>query len=352
MVPTESSWNLPTGAVCTGVVSRGVGTALALPVTNMRDQRSSDVSAIMADARLADAATSRCSSNLPPQKQGSAIYGSNTDTMGCRALKDAARWKKLHTAKGARSHNAAERASSQAANGRKQNQKNAREGQTQGSKPPIMCWSKKLFPRPQTPMNWGDNFAIRPPTAPASEWSNAWTAALWPVSRPSDLEDEETTFLVNPGRHFLASSDVTSPRCTRRAFGLRTDEFYAFVEPLKTPPSARGAMLTRRHGGVERTRGKHDQVTCQMGYGLIEHSERSNRNLAIVEQRMLAADPRPHQSRISLLDLETSKKKVLKPAVKPSSPPRVSGEVAARALNIPGQHKRNSRWSELVVKQM
>ena len=30
----------------------------------------------------------------------------------------------------------------------------------------------------------------------------------------------------------------------------------------------------------------------------------------------------------------------------------VSGEVAARALNIPGQHKRNSRWSELVVKQM
>ena len=294
----------------------------------MRYQRSSDASAIMADARLADAATSRCSSNLPPQKQGSAIYGSNTDTLGCRALKDAARWKKLHTAKGARSHNAAERASSQAANGRKQNQKNAREGQ--GSKPPIMCWSKKLFPRPQTPMNWGDNFANRPATAPASEWSDAWTATLRPMSRPSDLKGEETMFLVNPGRHFLASSDVTSPRCTRRAFGLPT----------------------RRHDGVERTRGQHDQVTCQMGYGLIEHQERSNRNLAIVEQRTLAADPRPHQSRISLLDLEISKKKIFEPVVKPSSPPQVSWEVAARALNIPDQHKRNSRWSELVVKQM
>ena len=72
------------------------------------------------------------------------------------------------------------------------------------------------------------------------------------------------------GRFYLASCDITSPRFTRRGLGLSTKEFYAIVEPIKSPPPSREAMLIRRHGPTERRRGKYDPRTCQLGFGIVE----------------------------------------------------------------------------------
>jgi hypothetical protein len=132
--------------------------------------------------------------------------------------------------------------------------------------PPVESWPTKQYPRPATSLNWG----VRPPSEAPSEWSEAWTATIKEASRQPDLTGETTVFLVNPGRHFLSSSDVTSPRFERRGFGLNAKEFYAIVEPIKTPPPSREAMLIRRHGPVGRTRGKYDSLTCQLGFGIVE----------------------------------------------------------------------------------
>ena len=134
------------------------------------------------------------------------------------------------------------------------------------SPPPILGWSKKQYSRPGTSANWG----VKPPSRTESVWSQAWTADLQKSAKHADGSEEETIFVVNPGRFHLSSSDVTSPRCTRRGFGLSNAEFCAIVEPLKTPPPQREEMLIRRHGSQERRRCKYDKRTCQMGFGLVE----------------------------------------------------------------------------------
>lgn len=174
----------------------------------------------------------------------------------------------------------------------------AHEQPSQAVNPPVLGWSKKQYSRPPTWMHSG----VKHPLKPASEWSEAWTATIKENSKATNLAKETTVFLVNPGRFYLASCDVTSPRCTRRAFGLNTKEFYAIVEPVKTPPPSREAMLVRRHGGIERTRGKYDSRTCQLGFGIVEHAERLSDRKAMSEQRVLDAAPR-EQSRISLLEI-------------------------------------------------
>jgi hypothetical protein len=130
--------------------------------------------------------------------------------------------------------------------------------------PPVEGWPTRQYPRPPTSLLWG----VKPPSQQPSEWSDAWTVKE--AARRSDMTKETTLFLVNPGRHFLSSCDVTSPRSTRRGFGLNTKEFYAIVEPLKTPPPSREAKLVLRHGPVGRARGKYDSRTCQLGFGIVE----------------------------------------------------------------------------------
>ena len=138
--------------------------------------------------------------------------------------------------------------------------------QDPASRPQILSWSKKQYSRPATSLQWG----VNAPSKPASEWSEAWTATIKENAKHPDLKDETTVFLVNPGRFFLATCDVTSPRCTRRAFGLNAKEYYAICEPIKSPPPSREGTLIRRHGPVERTRGKYDSRTCQFGFGIVE----------------------------------------------------------------------------------
>ena len=137
--------------------------------------------------------------------------------------------------------------------------------------PPILGWSRKQHPRPVTSLQWG----VKHPSRSASEWSEAWTATIkknMGQTRQSQISNDETTlFVVNPGRFYLACGDITSPRLTRRAFGLSTKEFYAIVEPIQSPPPSREAMLIRRHGPTERRRGRYDQRTCQsLGFGIVE----------------------------------------------------------------------------------
>ena len=137
--------------------------------------------------------------------------------------------------------------------------------------PPILGWSRKQYSRPATSLQWG----VKPPSRSASEWSEAWTATIkenMGQTRQSQISNNETTlFVVNPGRFYLASGDITSPRLTRRAFGLNTKEFYAIVEPVQSPPPSREAMLIRRHGPTERRRGRYDERTCQsLGFGIVE----------------------------------------------------------------------------------
>ena len=162
--------------------------------------------------------------------------------------------------------------------------------------PPILGWSSKQYSRPATSLQWG----VRPPSRSASEWSEAWSATIKEnVKQPEHCQlnnDETTLFVVNPGtrthafprarthththlrapphttsgRFYLASCDITSPRFTRRGLGLSTKEFYAIVEPIKSPPPSREAMLIRRHGPTERRRGKYDPRTCQLGFGIVE----------------------------------------------------------------------------------
>lgn len=130
-------------------------------------------------------------------------------------------------------------------------------------------WSKKKqYPRPATSLEW----SVEPPSRAASEWSEAWTATIKVKPKQPHMEEETTLFVVNPGRFHLATCDVTSPRLTRRAFGLTTKEFYAIVEPVKDAPPEREAMLVIRHGPNARTRGKYDSRTCQLGFGIVEVS--------------------------------------------------------------------------------
>ena len=132
--------------------------------------------------------------------------------------------------------------------------------------PPVEGWPQRQYPRPPTSLLWG----VKPPSQQPSEWSDAWTASVKEAAKQSDMTEETTLFLLNPGRHFLSSCDVTSPRFTRSGFGLNTKEFYAIVEPLRMPPPSREAKLMLRHGAVGRARGKYDSRTCQLGFGIVE----------------------------------------------------------------------------------
>jgi len=134
--------------------------------------------------------------------------------------------------------------------------------------PPVAGWLKRQYTRPSTSLEWG----VKPPSRAGSAWSEAWTATVRDNAPQAELEEETSIFVVNPGRFNLASCDVTSPRLSRRAFGLTTKEYYAIVEPVREPPAARETMLVLRHGPHERTRGRYDPRSCQVGFGIVEVS--------------------------------------------------------------------------------
>ena len=153
--------------------------------------------------------------------------------------------------------------------------------------PQIHGWTKKQYLRPSEKLqlelsscynrtlngvcgpastgNW------RPASTDPSEWSDAWTATITKRRAKNNDTDKETTyFIMNPGRNHICRCDVTSPRCVRWGFGLSNSEYFNIVEPIKPPPPSRETKLIKRHGSIDRRRGKHDCRTCQLGFDYVE----------------------------------------------------------------------------------